>query len=110
MNYIDKIVGNLPIDKMVVTSVLEESLSENDLYNRSSFGKLLKLGLKDEEALILLASHKSLVKYGYRLSLDTLKHILSLARGDSKFSPIKGLIKSPFLFAKVGWIYVSIYL
>ena len=105
MNHIDKIVGNLSINKMVVTPVLEESLGENDLYNRSSFNKLLKLGLKDEEALILLASHKSLVKYGYRLSLDTLKHILSLAQGDSKLSPIKGLIKSPFLFAKVGWIY-----
>lgn len=105
MNYIDKIVGKLSINKMVVVSALEESLNENDLYCRSSFDKLLKLGLNDEEALILLASHKSLIKYGYRLSHDTLKHILSLAQGDSKFSPIKDLIKSPFLFAKVGWIY-----
>ena len=77
---------------MVVTSVLDESLNENDMYNSNSFDKLLKLGLKDDEALILLASHKSLVKYGYRLSLDTLRHILSLYQGDIKFSPIKSLI------------------
>jgi len=105
MNYIDKIVGNRSINKMVVTPVLDESLNENDIFNRNSFDKLLKLGFNDDEALVLLASHKSLIKYGYRLSLDTLKHILSLSQGDRKFSPIKGLIKSPFLFAKTGWIY-----
>jgi len=105
MNDIDKIVGTLSVNKMAVTSVLEESLNENDPYTRSSLGKLLKLGFKDEEALILLASHKSVNKYGYRLSLDTLKHILSLSQGKSKHSPMKGLIKSPFLLAKTGWIY-----
>ena len=105
MNYIDKIVGNRSINKMAVTPVLDESLNENDIFNRNSFDKLLKLGFNDDEALVLLASHKSLIKYGYRLSLDTLKHILSLSQGDRKFSPIKGLVKSPFLFAKTGWIY-----
>ena len=105
MNYIDKIVGNRPINKMVVTSALEESLKGDDIFNRNSFDKLLKLGFKDDEALILLASHKSLIKYGYRLSLDTLSHILNLSQGDSRFFPIKSLIRSPFLFAKTGWIY-----
>jgi len=105
MGSIDRIRGNLSINKVAVAPVLEESLRENDLYNRNSFGKLLKLGFKDEEALILLARHKSQIKYGYRLSLDTLQHILSLARRNGKFSPIKSLIKSPLLFSKVGWIY-----
>jgi len=105
MNYIDKIVANRSINEKVVISVLEESLKENDIFNRNSFDKLLKLGLKDDEALILQASHKSLIKYGYRLSLDTLKHILSLSKGDNKFSTLKSLIRSPFIFAKVGWIY-----
>ena len=105
MNYIDKIVGNRSINKMVVTSVLEESLKESDIFNKGSFDKLLKLGFKDDEALILLAVHKSLMKYGYRLSIDTLRHILRLSQGNRKFSPVKDLIKSPFLFAKSGWIY-----
>ncbi len=105
MNYIDKIVGNRSIKKIMVTSVLEESLKEDDRFNSNSFDKLLKLGFKDDEALILLASHKSQIKYGYRLSFDTLKHIQSLSQRSSKFSPIKSLIKSPFLFAKSGWIY-----
>ena len=90
---------------MEVTSVLEESLRENDIFNRNSFDKLLKLGFKDDEVLTLLASHKSLIKYGYRLSLDTLRHILSLSQEQSTSSPVKSLIKSPFLLAKTGWIY-----
>jgi CRP-like cAMP-binding protein/sugar phosphate isomerase/epimerase len=105
MKYIDEIVGKRSINKMVVASVLEESLSENDIFSKNSFEKLLKLGFKDDEALILLASHKSQMKYGYRLSLDTLKHILGLSQGNSRFSPIKNLIKSPFLYAKTGWLY-----
>jgi len=105
MNYIDKIVGNRSINKMVVTSVLEESLKEDDIFNRNSFNKLLKLGFKDDEALILLASHKSLIKYGYRLSINTLRHILSLSQENSRFYPVESLIRSPFLFAKTGWIY-----
>jgi len=105
MRYIDSIVGSRSIDKMVVTSVLEESLRENDILNRNSFDKLLKLGFEDDEALILLASHKSLTKYGYRLSLDTLRHILSLPQGNNRFSPIGRLVRCPFLLAKTGWIY-----
>jgi CRP-like cAMP-binding protein/sugar phosphate isomerase/epimerase len=105
MRYIDKIVGSRSINKMEVTSVLEESLRENDIFNRNSFDKLLKLGFKDDEALTLLASHKSLIKYGYRLSLDTLRHILSLSQEQSTSSPVKSLIRSPFLLAKTGWIY-----
>ena len=105
MRYIDKIVGSRSINKMEVTSVLEESLRENDIFNRNSFDKLLKLGFKDDEVLTLLASHKSLIKYGYRLSLDTLSHILSLSQEQSTSPPIKSLIRSPFLLAKTGWIY-----
>ena len=93
MKDIDITIGNRSIDRMVATSILEESLAENDIFCSNSFDKLLKLGFKDDEALTLLASHKSLTKYGYRLSLDTLKHILSLSQGDSRFAPIKSLIK-----------------
>lgn len=105
MDYIDKIISNRSINKMVAVSVLEESLKEDDIYNKNSFDELFKIGFTDDEALILLASHKSLIKYGYRLSINTLEHILSLPQGNRKFSPIKDLIKSPFLFAKIGWIY-----
>jgi len=66
MNYIDRIVGDRSINKMEITSALEGSLRENDTFNRNSFDKLLKFGFKDDESLTLLASHKSLIKYGYR--------------------------------------------
>ena len=105
MDYIDRIVGDRSINKMEITSALEGSLRENDIFNRNSFDKLLKLGFKDDESLTLLASHKSLIKYGYKLSPDTLTHILSLPQGNDSFSPIRDLVKSPFLLAKTGWIY-----
>jgi len=105
MYYVDKIVANRSVSKIAITSVLEESLNENDLFNRNSVTKLSRLGIKDDDALILLANHKSVRKYGYKLSVDTLKHILNLSKKHGRSSPLKGLIKSPFLFAKTGWLY-----
>ena len=105
MSYVDKIVGNRSIDKKAVISVLTESLYENDPFNKTSFEKLLRLGFKYYEALMLLAAHKSSAKYGYRISLDTLKHILGLYQGNNEYSALKALVSSPFLLAKIGWIY-----
>jgi CRP/FNR family cyclic AMP-dependent transcriptional regulator len=105
MYYINTIVGNRSINKIVVASILDESLTEYDTYTNNSFDRLLEMGLKDDEALVLLASHKSLIKYGYRLSTDSLTYIHQLFHGDSRFSSLKELIRSPFVFAKAGWIY-----
>jgi CRP-like cAMP-binding protein/sugar phosphate isomerase/epimerase len=105
MYYIDTIVGNRAINKVIVTSFLDESLTEHDPYTGNSLNGLLEMGLKDDEALVLLASHKSLIKYGYRLSTDNLTYIYKLFHGDHRFSTFKDLIRSPFVFAKAGWIY-----
>lgn len=105
MYYIDTVVGNRSINKIVVASILDESLTEHDPYAKNSFDRLLEMGLKDGEALVLLASHKSLIKYGYRLSTDTLTYIHHLFHGDTRFSSLKDLIRSPFVLAKAGWIY-----
>jgi CRP-like cAMP-binding protein/sugar phosphate isomerase/epimerase len=105
MYYVDKVVGNRSINKILVASLLEESLKERDTNNSGSLGGLQELGFKDEEALILLASHKSLVKYGYRLTHDTLSYIYELFHGNSRFASLRKLLRSPFFFAKTGWIY-----
>jgi CRP-like cAMP-binding protein/sugar phosphate isomerase/epimerase len=105
MSHVDEIVGNRPIDKIAIVSVLEESLNEGDRFNTKSADKLRRLGLANDEALLLLAHHKSQVKYGYRLAPDTLRHILNLSEKHNTSSPLKSLIASPFLLAKTGWIY-----
>jgi CRP-like cAMP-binding protein/sugar phosphate isomerase/epimerase len=105
MYYVDKILADRSVRRIAVTSVLEESLNEHDLCSRNAVTKLAGLGLEDDDALILLANHKSVRKYGYPLSVDTLRHILKLSKEHSRLSPLKALIKSPFLFAKTGWLY-----
>lgn len=105
MRHVDEILGTRPLDKMAVISVLEESLKEGDLFNRNSIDKLRRLGLTNDEALLLLSHHKSQVKYGYRLSPDTLRHIVNISDKHSTSSALKSLIASPFLLAKTGWIY-----
>ena len=98
-------MGTLKKDRAAIRQVLDESLTEDDFYCQKSRRLLGGLGIETDEALMLLAQHKSGVKYGYDLSSDTLSHILKLARTKGKAFPLQRLISSPFFFAKACWLY-----
>ena len=104
MEYVEEIV-NGKMDVTAVKKVLDESLNEDDFYCHKSRNLLNGMGLKAEEALKLLAHHKSSVKYGYDLSADALSHLLELAGTREKEAPLKMLIKSPFFLVKTCWLY-----
>ncbi len=103
MEYIREITTG-KTDVTAIKKVLDESLNEDDFYCRKSRNQLNRMGLETEEALTLLAQHKSSVKYGCDLSSDTLSHILELA-GTREEAPLKMLIQSPFFLVKSCWLY-----
>ena len=92
------------VDKVAIGKVLHESLNDDDFYCRKSHQLLRSMGLETETVLVLLAQHKSRVKYGYDLSSDTLSHLLELAKLKEE-APLKKLIESPFFFVKAAWVY-----
>ncbi len=104
MNYIQKIVTQ-EVDRVTIKKVLDESLNEDDFYCRRSRHLLSSTGLEIDAVLMLLAHHKSSVRYGYDLSSDSLSHILGLAKIKKKGAPLKRLIESPFFLVKASWLY-----
>jgi len=104
MEYIQKIVAG-KTNISAVKKVLDESLNEDNRYCHKSRNLLKSMGLKEDEALMLLAHHKSSVKYGYDLSVDALFHLLELAGTRDKEAPLKMLIESPFFLVKSCWLY-----
>jgi CRP-like cAMP-binding protein/sugar phosphate isomerase/epimerase len=104
MNYIQKIVTK-KVDRVTIKKVLDESLKEDDFYCRKSRHLLTNAGLEIDAVLMLLAHHKSSVKYGYELSSTSLSHILELAKTKQKEAPLKRLIESPFFLMKACWLY-----
>ncbi|MES0349957.1 MAG: cyclic nucleotide-binding domain-containing protein, partial [Desulfobacteria bacterium] len=88
-----------------INKVLDESLSEDDFYCRKSRHLLTSMGLETDTVLMLLAQHKSSVKYGYDLSSESLSHLLELAEAKDREAPLKRLIESPFFFVKACWLY-----
>ena len=93
------------MDRAAIDKVLDESLSEEDVYCRKSRHMLTGMGLETDTALTLLAQHKSSVKYGYDLSSESLSHLLELAEAKDREAPLKRLIESPFFFVKACWLY-----
>jgi CRP-like cAMP-binding protein/sugar phosphate isomerase/epimerase len=104
MDYIQKIVPE-NVNRVTIEKLLDESLSEDDLYCRKSRNLLSSTGLGFDAVLMLLAHHKSSVRYGYDLSSDSLSHILELAKTGEKDAPLKRLIESPFFLVKACWLY-----
>lgn len=104
MSYIQKIVTK-KVDMVTIKKVLDESLKEDDFYCRKSRHLLTNTGLEIDAVLMLLAHHKSSVKYGYELSSTNLSHILELANTKQKEAPLKRLIESPFFLMKACWLY-----
>jgi CRP-like cAMP-binding protein/sugar phosphate isomerase/epimerase len=93
------------VDEVAINKVLDESLKEDDFYCQKSRRLLSSMGLETETVLIMLAQHKSSVKYGYDLSSDSLYHLIELAKLKEDEAPLKRLIESPFFFVKAGWLY-----
>ncbi len=92
-------------DRVAINKVLNESLSEDDFYCQKSRRLLGSMGLETDTVLMMLAQHKSSVKYGYDLSSDTLSHLLALAKVKQEEVPLKRLIESPFFYVKACWLY-----
>jgi len=98
MDYINKIIGGRALDITKIQRILEESLFEKDLFCQKSRDLLNMMGLERDEILMLLAHHKSRVKYGYNLSSNSLSHLIGLAK--EKGAALQRLIESPFFLVK----------
>jgi len=105
MDYIHNIIGEKTFDMGEVGRVLDESLIEKDIFCQKSRQQLRKMGLAGDEALMLLAAHKSKVKYGYAISPASLFHLLNLAKEKKNEVPLKRLIEAPLFFVKTCWLY-----
>ena len=104
MEYI-KEISTEKADVAAIERVLDESLHESDFYCQKSLKELINTGMNAEEALTLLARHKSSVKYGYDLSPDTPSHLLELAGTREKNDSLRIVLESPFLLMKSCWLY-----
>ena len=88
-----------------IREVLDKSLTDDDFFCRTNRTLLISMGLERDEALKLLASHRSSVKYGYELSSKSLSHLLNLAQKKQKETPFQKLVESPFFLVKTCWLY-----
>jgi CRP-like cAMP-binding protein/sugar phosphate isomerase/epimerase len=104
MNHLDKTPTG-ETEKAAIKKVLDESLNDNDFYCRKSRNKLNSMGLDKNKALILLAHHKSSIKYCYDLSSDSLDHLFELAEIKKGGNPLKRLLESPFFIVKACWLF-----
>jgi CRP-like cAMP-binding protein/sugar phosphate isomerase/epimerase len=98
-------IGGAGLEDEEIRRTLDSGLQETDFYSRKSRYELRRLGLSREEALLLLARQRSIVKYGYDLSSDTLSHLLSLAGEAAPDSSLHRLTESPLFLMKAGWVY-----
>lgn len=98
-------IGVAGFEDEKIRGTLDSGLYETDFYSRGSRHELRGLGLLKDEALLLLARHRSVVKYGYDLSSNTLSHLIQLAEEASPDSSLHRLIESPLFLMKAGWVY-----
>ncbi|MFC1532356.1 cyclic nucleotide-binding domain-containing protein [Thermodesulfobacteriota bacterium] len=105
MDYINKVLGKKRVDNDQIQKILDESLTEKDIFCQKSHQLLLNMGLNGDEALMLMAFHKSNVKYGYNLSHDSLTHLFKLLKEKTNKVPLQGLFKSPIFIVKACWLY-----
>lgn len=104
MDYIRQFIGKKGPDIGQIQRVLDESIHDKDIFCQKGIQKLLDLGLKGDEPLMLLAFHKSTVKYRYNISFDSVSHLFHLAK-ERHDKPLKRIFKSPFLIVKTCWLY-----
>ena len=104
MHYIQQVIGKKRADIGQIRGILDESIHDNDLFCQKGIQRLFDLGLKEDESLMLLAFHKSAVKYRYDLSFESVSHLFHLAK-ERHDKPLKRIFKSPFLIVKTCWLY-----
>ena len=104
MNYIQQIIGKKGVDISQIRGILDEGIHDKDLFCQKGVQRLIDLGLKGDEPLMLLAFHKSAVKYRYDLSFKSVSHLFHLAKKRYD-KPLKRIFKSPFLIVKTCWLY-----
>jgi len=105
MTYIRQIIGSKNLDADRIREILNESICEKDTFCQKSSQRLFNTGLDEDESLMLLAFHKSSVKYGYDLSFDTVSHLFRLASENHDKAPLQRLFNAPFLIVKACWLY-----
>ena len=105
MDYIHQVIGRKRIDIDQIREILNESIYEKDVFCQKSIQRLFNLGLDGDEPLMLLAFHKSSVKYGYDLSFNSVSHLFRLAKERHDKAPLQRLFKSPFFIVKTCWLY-----
>ena len=105
MDYIHQIIGKKSIDINQIREILNEGIYEKDIFCQKSSQRLFNMGLNGDEILMLLAFHKSSVKYGYDLSFDSVSHLFHLAKEKENEAPLQRLFKSPFFIVKTCWLY-----
>ncbi|MBW1841770.1 MAG: cyclic nucleotide-binding domain-containing protein, partial [Deltaproteobacteria bacterium] len=104
MDYIQELVEREG-DKATVLKVLTDSLKEKDPYCTESRKILGEMGFAPDCILMLLAHHKSSVKYGYTLASNSISRILNLAKMSRNDEPLSGLVECPIFLVKACWIY-----
>ncbi|MFH2218138.1 MAG: cyclic nucleotide-binding domain-containing protein [Pseudomonadota bacterium] len=104
MDYIQEVMKRKG-DRAAILKILNGSLNERDPYCPESRKHLSEMGLEPEAILMLLAHHKSSVKYGYSLSSVSMSRILALTRKNEKGAALARLIESPVFFVKACWLY-----
>ena len=105
MDYIHQVIGRKKVDIDQIRQILNEGIYEKDVFCQKSSQRLFNLGLDGDEPLMLLAFHKSSVKYGYNLSFNSVSHLFRLAKEKHDKAPLQRLFKSPFLIVKTCWLY-----
>jgi len=104
MNYLDRASAD-KAKRKAIKHILDESLHDDDFYCRKGINTLTGMGFDKTEALMLLAHHKSSVKYGYNLSPNSPAHLFELAEKKKGGNPLKKLLESPFLLVKACWLF-----
>ncbi len=104
MSYIDTLIPE-EADRTRIKKILDGSLNETDFYCRDSRNLLAAMGLEADVVLMLLAHHKSKVKYGCDLATDSLSHLLTLGNVEHSEIPLNRLINAPFFLVKACWLY-----
>ncbi len=85
--------------------VLAHSLGTSDFWCAAARAELESRGSTTDEAVGLLARHRSLAKYGYEISARTVTHVQSLFHGVDGDCDFTRLVRAPFFLAKACWLY-----
>ena len=102
MSFLEKKYDDSPQIRAILNTWLENS---KEMPDDDAKEYLLEYGVDEDSALIMLSAFKSEEKYGYPLYPSHAHYIIRLAKENKKTNPLFKIIQTPFLLAKVTWIY-----